>query len=45
MTSIMVIQSEMDSVDESSVALVISGILLPVNAAYTMEDYERPEII
>ena len=44
MTSIMVIQREMDSVDESSVALVISGIL-PVNAAYTMEDYERPEII
>lgn len=35
MTSIMVIQSEMASVDELSVSLVISGIL-PVNAAYTM---------
>ena len=35
MTPIMVIQSEMASLDESSAALVISGIR-PVNAAYTM---------
>ena len=35
MTPIMVIQSEMASLDESSAAFVISGIR-PVNAAYTM---------